>query len=171
MQAGARLAIVNRGPTPYDRRADLKIDASAAETLAAVIAALDLRPRPSYETMETMRLATIVVISGRPSRRRHDCAPAARAAGQCRAGSSGRSERRPPRSPQSSDGTTGLPAPGGGLLTTFPKLNGLGYPTTFSIVGAIVDERCEAAWYRVKLPIRPNGVVGYVRPRTSPSRR
>jgi NAD-dependent deacetylase len=36
LQAGGRLAIVNRGPTPYDRRADLKIDAAAGETLAAV---------------------------------------------------------------------------------------------------------------------------------------
>jgi len=42
LQAGGRLAIVNRGSTPYDRRADLKIDASAAETLAAV--AEQLRP-------------------------------------------------------------------------------------------------------------------------------
>ena len=37
LQAGGRLAIVNRGPTPYDRRADLKVDASAADTLAAVV--------------------------------------------------------------------------------------------------------------------------------------
>lgn len=37
LQAGGRLAIVNRGSTPYDRRADLKIDASAGETLAAVV--------------------------------------------------------------------------------------------------------------------------------------
>ena len=44
LQAGARLAIVNRGPTPYYRRADLKIDASAGETLAAAIAALDASP-------------------------------------------------------------------------------------------------------------------------------
>jgi NAD-dependent deacetylase len=41
-QAGGRLAIVNRGATPYDRRADLKIDASAADMLAAV--AEQLRP-------------------------------------------------------------------------------------------------------------------------------
>jgi NAD-dependent deacetylase len=33
---GAALAIVNKGPTAYDRRADLKIDASAAETLGKV---------------------------------------------------------------------------------------------------------------------------------------
>jgi NAD-dependent deacetylase len=38
--SGARLAIVNRGPTTYDRRADLRIDAAAGETLAAVIEAL-----------------------------------------------------------------------------------------------------------------------------------
>src|SRR5262245_10098462 len=54
--------------------------------------------------------------------------------------------------------------PGAARATTFPRLNGLGYPTTFAIVGAVVDARCEASWYRVKLPIRPNGAVGYVRP-------
>jgi lipoprotein-anchoring transpeptidase ErfK/SrfK len=49
-------------------------------------------------------------------------------------------------------------------LAHFRKLNQNGYPTTFSIVGAIVNKRCGASWYRVKLPMRPNGVVGYVRP-------
>ena len=37
LAAGAALAIVNRGPTPYDSRADLKIDESAAETLSAAM--------------------------------------------------------------------------------------------------------------------------------------
>ncbi len=36
LAAGAALAIVNRGPTAYDRRADLKIDAAAGETLREV---------------------------------------------------------------------------------------------------------------------------------------
>jgi NAD-dependent protein deacetylase/lipoamidase len=40
LRSGGRLAIVNRGPTPYDRRADVKIDASAGETLAAVVGLL-----------------------------------------------------------------------------------------------------------------------------------
>jgi NAD-dependent deacetylase len=40
LAAGARLAIVNKGPTPYDRRADLRIDAPAGETLAAAVAML-----------------------------------------------------------------------------------------------------------------------------------
>ena len=37
LAAGAALAIVNRGPTPYDSRADLKIDGGAAETLSAAM--------------------------------------------------------------------------------------------------------------------------------------
>ncbi len=49
-------------------------------------------------------------------------------------------------------------------LAHFRKLNQNGYPTTFSIVGAIVNKTCSASWYRVKLPMHPNGVVGYVRP-------
>ena len=49
-------------------------------------------------------------------------------------------------------------------LAHFRKLNQNGYPTTFSIVGAIVSRSCGASWYRVKLPMRPNGIVGYVRP-------
>jgi NAD-dependent deacetylase len=41
LRAGTKLAIVNRGPTPYDRHADLKIDASAGDALAAAVASLD----------------------------------------------------------------------------------------------------------------------------------
>jgi lipoprotein-anchoring transpeptidase ErfK/SrfK len=49
-------------------------------------------------------------------------------------------------------------------LARFGKLNQNGYPTTFSIVGAVVNRSCRASWYRIQLPIRPNGVTGYVRP-------
>jgi len=34
--AGGRLAIVNKGPTPYDERADLKLEGNAGEILGAV---------------------------------------------------------------------------------------------------------------------------------------
>ncbi|HKP17104.1 MAG TPA: NAD-dependent deacylase [Gaiellaceae bacterium] len=40
LAAGARLAILNKGPTPYDDRADLTIDAAAGETLAGVLGCL-----------------------------------------------------------------------------------------------------------------------------------
>src|SRR5262249_29408459 len=49
--AGGALAIVNRGDTPWDSRADLVLDAGAGETLRALAAALDMveadRPRRS----------------------------------------------------------------------------------------------------------------------------
>jgi NAD-dependent deacetylase len=37
LSAGGALAIVNRGPTPYDGRADVKVDAGAGETLSALV--------------------------------------------------------------------------------------------------------------------------------------
>ena len=40
LASGARLAIVNKGSTPYDSRADLVVDASAGETLGAALALL-----------------------------------------------------------------------------------------------------------------------------------
>ena len=54
--------------------------------------------------------------------------------------------------------------PGGRRLAHFRRLNVNRYPTTFSIVGAIVTRTCSMSWYRVKLPMRPNGRIGYVRP-------
>jgi NAD-dependent deacetylase len=41
LDAGGRVAIVNRGETALDRRAALKVDASAGELLASVVEALD----------------------------------------------------------------------------------------------------------------------------------
>jgi NAD-dependent deacetylase len=40
LAAGAKLGIVNKDPTPYDRRADIVIHAAAGETLDAVLAML-----------------------------------------------------------------------------------------------------------------------------------
>ena len=43
LAAGGSLAIVNRGPTPFDGAASLTIDAGAGETLRALAAALPAR--------------------------------------------------------------------------------------------------------------------------------
>ena len=40
LAAGGAVAIVNRGPTAFDSRAALKLDAGAGETLQAVVDAL-----------------------------------------------------------------------------------------------------------------------------------
>ena len=51
LAVGGALAIVNRGATPWDSRADLVLDAGAGETLRALASALDMveadRPRRS----------------------------------------------------------------------------------------------------------------------------
>jgi NAD-dependent deacetylase len=42
LAAGGTLAVVNRGATPWDSRAELVLDAGAGEALRAVVAALDI---------------------------------------------------------------------------------------------------------------------------------
>jgi hypothetical protein len=55
--------------------------------------------------------------------------------------------------------------PGGRVLRRFGRLNPNGVPIVFGVIGARVDERCRATWYRVRMPRRPNGSVGWVRAR------
>jgi lipoprotein-anchoring transpeptidase ErfK/SrfK len=38
-----------------------------------------------------------------------------------------------------------------------------GYPTVLGVLGSAVDPSCTPRWYRVALPIRPNGASGWVR--------
>ena len=53
--------------------------------------------------------------------------------------------------------------PGRGRITAFGHLNLNGVPTVFGVLGARVDASCQAAWYHVQLPLRPNGITGWVR--------
>jgi L,D-transpeptidase-like protein len=55
--------------------------------------------------------------------------------------------------------------PGGRVVRRFGRLNPNGVPTVFGVVGARVDERCRATWYRVRMPRRPNGSIAWVRAR------
>lgn len=52
---------------------------------------------------------------------------------------------------------------GSGELARFARLNINGVPTVLGVVGEVVDGRCEARWYRVRLPLKPNGSIGWVR--------
>lgn len=53
--------------------------------------------------------------------------------------------------------------PGSGKIAAFGRLNVNHVPTVFGVIGARVDASCQAAWYRVQLPLRPNGIRGWVR--------
>jgi lipoprotein-anchoring transpeptidase ErfK/SrfK len=54
-------------------------------------------------------------------------------------------------------------APGQGFVARFTARNENTYPTVFGVRSAILDRDCRARWYRVQLPLRPNGATGYVR--------
>ena len=55
--------------------------------------------------------------------------------------------------------------PGADRIARFGRLNVNGVPTVFAVLGARLDRSCRAAWYRVQLPMRPNGRTGWVRAR------
>lgn len=53
-------------------------------------------------------------------------------------------------------------SPGHGFLARFGAKNANTYPTVLGVRGAVLDRDCRR-WYRVQLPLRPNGSTGYVR--------
>jgi hypothetical protein len=53
--------------------------------------------------------------------------------------------------------------PGGRPLREFGRENVNGVRTVFGVFGLLRDRRCNPAWYRVQLPVRPNGAIGWVR--------
>jgi lipoprotein-anchoring transpeptidase ErfK/SrfK len=56
--------------------------------------------------------------------------------------------------------------PGRGELASFGRLNQNGFPTVFRVLTAVRGRNCGSVWYRVQLPMRPNGVTGYVEARS-----
>jgi L,D-transpeptidase catalytic domain len=55
--------------------------------------------------------------------------------------------------------------PGRGFLARLEPKNVNTYPTVLGVRAAVLDRDCRRRWYRVQLPMRPNGVTGYVRAR------
>jgi lipoprotein-anchoring transpeptidase ErfK/SrfK len=60
-------------------------------------------------------------------------------------------------------GAVALSGPSGQVVARFGPTNANRYPTLFGVVGMVVGRDCKPRWYRVELPIKPNGSVGYVR--------
>ncbi|MBA2475779.1 MAG: L,D-transpeptidase [Actinobacteria bacterium] len=56
--------------------------------------------------------------------------------------------------------------PDGRPFASFERINVNGVSTVFGVLGAVVDRHCRPLWYRVQLPLKPNGRLGYVRPWT-----
>ena len=63
-------------------------------------------------------------------------------------------------------GAVAYRTPGGAVLARFGRKNVNGYPTYFGVLGKRLGADCRPSWYRVQLPIRPNGAIGWVRAST-----
>jgi lipoprotein-anchoring transpeptidase ErfK/SrfK len=59
--------------------------------------------------------------------------------------------------------TTAYRAPGRGPFARFRRTNANGVPTVFGVLSAVVNRKCRSTWYRLQLPMRPNGVTGFIR--------
>jgi hypothetical protein len=59
-------------------------------------------------------------------------------------------------------GARAYATPGGQLVKRFTNVGIDGGPQVFSVIGRVLGPGCRTAWLHVKLPIRPNGVSGYV---------
>ncbi len=53
--------------------------------------------------------------------------------------------------------------PGGAVVARFGPKNVNGYPTVLGVLGAVVRGNCTARWYRVQVPVKPNGETAFVR--------
>jgi hypothetical protein len=60
---------------------------------------------------------------------------------------------------------TAFHSPGREPIARFGLLNVNGVPTVLAILGERVDSTCRATWLHVELPLRPNGITGWVRAR------
>lgn len=61
--------------------------------------------------------------------------------------------------------TAAYARPGRKRLATFERRNVNRYPTVFGVLAAVQGPDCAPRWYRVQLPMKPNGIEGYVRAR------
>jgi lipoprotein-anchoring transpeptidase ErfK/SrfK len=59
-------------------------------------------------------------------------------------------------------GAVAYAGPGGAVLDRFGARNVNDYPTVFEALAERLDAHCRPTWYRVQLPIKPNGVTGWV---------
>lgn len=91
-------------------------------------------------------------------------APAAASARPCRAGEYKRMRtQRIAHAAVVRGSAEAVREPGGTVLARFDRLNQNGVATVFGVLGRVVGPDCAARWYRVQLPMKPNGSIGYVR--------
>jgi lipoprotein-anchoring transpeptidase ErfK/SrfK len=59
-------------------------------------------------------------------------------------------------------GAVAYRTPGRTVVARFGPKNVNGFPTMFGILDVRMGANCRAGWYRAQLPIRPNGITGWI---------
>ncbi|HEU0304911.1 MAG TPA: L,D-transpeptidase [Gaiellaceae bacterium] len=59
--------------------------------------------------------------------------------------------------------TAAYDRPGGEQIASFEVENENGHAMVFGVRRVLLDAACKIEWYRVRLPMRPNGIEGWVR--------
>ncbi len=118
-----------------------------------------VRPETSVEPVRSETTAPSVRIETSP--------PPARAelpAGACDPGLIRRlgTERRSYAAVVRESGAVAYREPGGGRLASFSRRNANGVPTVFAVRAQRLGTDCEPVWFHVQLPLKPNGVTGWV---------
>jgi lipoprotein-anchoring transpeptidase ErfK/SrfK len=155
-----RRTVVDSGETRYNpivRKllAVALVSVAALSAVVALIVAGAFREGASSPTPEPLSVTPPVRAAVRPHVLRVPL---------CSAGSLVRLDR--PGTARAATALTRVTAyrtPGGAAFARFGRLNVNGVPTVFSVLAARLDSHCRASWYRVQLPLRPNGITGWVR--------
>ena len=132
---------------------------------------IEIEMRNDHGSRVVVLLAVAAVLAGCGSRRPAaapppppQTRPAAVAAPACKAGSvRALGSARVAYVGAAPAGAVAYRRPGKGVVARFGKRNVNDYPTMFGVVAKTVTARCRPAWYRVQLPIKPNGSTGWVR--------
>jgi lipoprotein-anchoring transpeptidase ErfK/SrfK len=124
-----------------------------------------VRMQPRLRALCVLPLALLLAACGASARPIQD--PPTPVAAHCRSGSSHAvGSRRVAVAAVVRSRAVAYRRPGGRPFAHFGRLNVNGYPTFFRVLAAVRRHDCRASWYRVQLPLRPNGVTGFVRARS-----
>ena len=109
-----------------------------------------------------MPLVCLLAACGASASRKSSARPVPVKAKHCRGGTTSVGSGRIAVAAVVRNGATAYRRPGNKPFARFGHLNQNDFPTVFRVVAVIRREDCLATWYRVQLPIKPNGVRGFV---------
>jgi hypothetical protein len=117
---------------------------------------------PRSVLLVSLPLACFLAACGTTAGRGSTSPPPAAAKPHCRAGLTPTGSRRVAVAAVVPRHARVYRRPGRKPFASFGRLNQNRFPTVFRVLATLRRRDCHASWYRVQLPIKPNGVTGFV---------